>query len=95
MNDAKRLSDGTIVVIKCVDPDAEESVTARMLSAPELLKDPQNPCVPIVDYFRDDMDQAVAYLVMPLLRGFQDPPFSYVDEVVDFVRQTLEVTDMS
>ena len=50
-----------------------------------------NHCVPIYDYFIDDEEPFVGFLVMPLLRRFNDPPFYYVDEVMDFIKQTLEV----
>lgn len=32
---------------------------------------------------------------MPLLRAFDSPPFVVVDEVLDFVKQTLEVSEFS
>lgn len=54
-----------------------------------LLRDPRNHCVPIYDHFPDDFDEKYAYIVMPLLRRFNDPPFSFVSEVLDFMTQTL------
>ena len=30
-------------------------------------------------------------MVMPYLLELDDPPFSFVDEVLDFIQQTLEV----
>jgi hypothetical protein len=33
----------------------------------------------------------VEYIVMPVLRPYNDPEFSFVGEVVDFVTQVLEV----
>lgn len=62
-----------------------------MLSSPERLQDPANHCTPILDSFEDQEDSNAAYIVMPLYRKFDDPPFYYVEEVVDFIRQTLEV----
>jgi serine/threonine protein kinase len=59
-----------------------------MLSSPERRKDPHNHAVPILDHFTKG---TVAFLVMPLLRLFNDPPFSTVNEVVDFFRQMLQV----
>lgn len=89
--DAKRLSDGAIVAIKKVLAETREVTIARMLSEPENLRDPTNHCVPIFDYFIDEEEDDMGYLVMPVLRRFNDPPFFYVDEVVDFIKQTLEV----
>lgn len=45
--------------------------------------------MPIYDYIRGESEE---FLVMPLLRAFDDPPFYAVEEVLDFVRQTLEVS---
>lgn len=67
-----------------------------MLSTPERLEDPMNHCVPIYDYFLDTRDSdGGSFIVMPLLRAFNEPPFVYVDEVVDFVHQTLEASIVS
>ncbi len=41
--------------------------------------------------FSDPEDEGYEYLVLPVLRKFDDPPFYAVVEVLDFVRQTLEV----
>lgn len=79
------------MAIKWVRADKTEASIARMLSHPERLEDPTNHCIPILDFFTDDVDSDIGFLVMPLLRRFNDPPFFYVDEVVDFMRQTLEV----
>lgn len=79
------------MAIKWVRADKTEATIARMLSQPERLEDPTNHCIPILDFFIDDVDSDIGFLVMPLLRRFNDPPFFYVDEVVDFMKQTLEV----
>ena len=62
-----------------------------MLSTPERLADPHNHAAPILDYFEDDGETQDAFVVMPLLRYFDDPPFTTVNEPIDFVRQILEV----
>lgn len=64
-----------------------------MLSTPERLQDARNHCVPILDYIEGDEGENISFLVMPLLRKFDDPPFYFVEEIVDFVRQTLEVRE--
>ncbi len=53
-------------------------------------QDPRNHCIPILDSFEIDGDEGL-YIVMPLLRDFDDPPFYSVKEVIEFVHQTLEV----
>lgn len=62
-----------------------------MLSTPERLQDSRNHCVPILDFIEGDEEEYISFLVMPLLRKFNDPPFHFVGEIVDFVQQTLEV----
>lgn len=46
--------------------------------------------MPILDSFKIEDDEAL-YITMPILREFDDPPFYFVGEVIDFVQQTLEV----
>ncbi|KAL5531073.1 hypothetical protein ACEPAG_3949 [Sanghuangporus baumii] len=89
--DAKRLKDGKIVTIKRIPPYTLEADIACMLSTRERLRDPMNHCVPIYDCFPNTRNaRGGFFIVMPLLRAFNEPSFAYVDEVVDFVRQTLE-----
>ena len=64
----------------------------RFLSTKHMLHDPTNHCVEILDYFRDSIDPEVEYIVMPLLRPFNDPAFCVIGEVVDFVTQVIEVS---
>ena len=45
----------------------------------------------MLDAFHDDEDDYYDYIVLPLLRKFDDPPFTSVLDVLDFVQQTLEV----
>ncbi|KAL5513542.1 hypothetical protein ACEPAH_3941 [Sanghuangporus vaninii] len=89
--DSKRLQDGIIVAIKRIPPHTTEAKIACMLSTPERLEEPMNHCVPVYDHFPDIRSpNGGSFIVMPFLRAFNEPPFVYVDEVVDFVRQTLE-----
>ena len=61
------------------------------LNSPELQSDPRNPSVPILDHFPSTDDDTIL-LVMPYLYTFCVPDFSFTDEVIDFFRQTLEVS---
>jgi hypothetical protein len=88
---ATRVRDDVIVVIKRVQADGEESLIARMLSSPERREEPHNHAVPVLDYFVDKKNPTQAFLIMPLFRPFDSPPFDTVDEALDFVRQILEV----
>lgn len=62
-----------------------------MLSSELLKDDPRNHCVPILQVIDDPDDDSKSYLVMPLLRPMDNPPFERVKEVVEFVDQMLEV----
>jgi len=73
----------------------EESRIVRMLSLEPLKDDPKNHCVPVLDIFDDPADDSKSFLVMPLLRPADHPPFDHVKEVVDFVDQLLEVCGYS
>ncbi|OCB91920.1 hypothetical protein A7U60_g788 [Sanghuangporus baumii] len=88
--DAIRISDGMKVVIKAVRRDSTETSIGIFLSSPDLAKDPRNHCVPILDVIRDESAPNLEFLVMPLLRPFNKPPFFSVDEMLDFMKQVLE-----
>ena len=65
--------------------------TVQMFSLPPHHRNGRNHCVPALDVFVDPRDYRFAYIVMPLLRRFDDPPFELVKDVVDFVSQILTV----
>jgi serine/threonine protein kinase len=79
------------VIIKAVPSWTNESNIACMFSFEEKVDDPQNHCVPVTDVFASPTETQLLFLVMPLLRAFNDPPFAAVEEVVDFVDQILQV----
>lgn len=78
--------------MKRISKSSSEYTIAKSLTSPALLSDPRSHCVPILDYFEDDSEEDLAFMVMPLLRRFDRPPFSFVSEVIDFIHQTLEVS---
>lgn len=53
--------------------------------------DPRNCVVPILDVILLPEDDEYALLVMPLLHTFYSPPFAYRIEVVEALRQFLQV----
>ena len=93
--DATRMKDGVFVFIKRVGEDADETEIQRYLTDDQKKGDPKNHCCPILDVFRDAEDEGYEYVVLPVLRDFDDPKFYAVIEVLDFVKQTLEVTNVS
>ncbi|KIJ95230.1 hypothetical protein K443DRAFT_11526 [Laccaria amethystina LaAM-08-1] len=88
--DAKRIRDGVVVCLKTVFRTPKGVEIARYLSSPELSQEPTNHSVPILDVFRDPTVPEFEYLVMPLLRPFDDPEFTVIGEIVDFVTQIVE-----
>ncbi|KAL5530907.1 hypothetical protein ACEPAG_3783 [Sanghuangporus baumii] len=85
--DAKR--NGRRIKMKKLAKGSKELEIARFLSSAEMLKDPRNRCVPVLDVFSDE-DSHLEFMVMPLLSRYSEPPFSTVDEALDFVKQLLE-----
>lgn len=89
--DAVRISDNATVIIKKMRKRQNEGRFSLYFSAPERASATENHCVPAYDCFQDEVDKEVEFLVMPVLRPFDDPPFEAVGEVLDFIQQTLEV----
>ena len=89
--DATRLSDGQQVFLKRLSSSSKELKIHRFLSDPERINDSHNHTVPLLDEFQDDTDSSYLYIVMPLLQPYNFPEFFSVDEVVDFIKQLLEV----
>ena len=90
--DATRIEDGKVVYIKLTFTDDQEIKIAQLLYNESTRSDPRNHCVPILDVFQDNIDPTISYIVMPLLRRMNNPPFEYVEEVVEFIDQMLEVS---
>lgn len=80
--------------IKRTRTASQELSINLMLSTPESLSDPTNHSVPVLDYFTDESDPSITYIVQPLLREFDDPEFYAISEMLDFMKQTLEVIDL-
>lgn len=91
MLDAKSIDTGKLVCIKRIEKQSEEIEIARFLSSVENLRDTKNHCPPLLASFNDPIILDIKYIVMPLLRPFDDPDFGALGEVVDFVTQALEV----
>ena len=56
--------------------------------------DNYNHTMPILEVLDDDEDKDICFIVTPLLRNIDDPPFETVNNVIDFVDQTIEVSDL-
>ncbi|TFY54587.1 hypothetical protein EVG20_g9649 [Dentipellis fragilis] len=88
--DAVRVVDSVRVSIKCIRNNAQEVEIAKALTSAELLENPKNHCVPILDTFPDPFEPHSILMIMPLLCPFDDPPLRSVFELLDFIKQTLE-----
>lgn len=83
------------VCIKMIRKKSNELEIGRYLvpNGPNSFRHPKNHCIPILDAFLDPVLSDVSYIVMPLLRPFNDPDFGAAGEVIDFVTQLLEGLD--
>lgn len=88
--DARRTKDEMRVCIKRIKKITNEVAIAQHLTSNALLQDPRNHCIPVLDSFSDPELPEVSYMVMPVLRTFDDPDFGARGEVVDFVTQLLK-----
>jgi hypothetical protein len=86
--DALRIHDGLPVAIKATLGWTREASIAFLFTDGNAIEEPRNHCVPILDTF---IEEDIVYLVMPLLRAFNDPTFVTVAEVIDFVDQMVQV----
>lgn len=90
--DATRASDGMLVALKrvCMYRSSGEVDLAHYLLTLDG-KSLRNHCVPILDILPVPGDPKDAILVMPLLKAFDEPPFTTFGEVVAFLSQIFEV----
>ncbi|CAG8603300.1 16589_t:CDS:2, partial [Acaulospora colombiana] len=79
--------DSSVLAIKATLGWTREASIAFLFTDGDAIEEPRNHCVPILDTF---IEEDIVYLVMPLLRAFNDPPFVTVAEVIDFVDQMVQ-----
>ena len=82
-------------MVKRVEVGTREVEILRYFSSPDLRQNERNHCVPLLDVFHDEDDEDYDYVVEPLLRTFYQPDFFMIGEVIEFIRQTLEVSSLS
>ncbi|KIM31694.1 hypothetical protein M408DRAFT_64047, partial [Serendipita vermifera MAFF 305830] len=85
--DAVRIHDDLPVAIKATLGWTTEASIAFLFTDGGAVEESRNHCVPILDTF---IEGDIVYIVMPLLRPFNDPPFLAVAEVIDFIDQLVE-----
>lgn len=90
--DAIRIKDDSRVVLKYVLAKGNEHQIALYLSTSQLRSDPRNRTVPLVEVISLPSDNDHVLLVMPYLRVFNKPRFHCRGEVIDALRQFLQVS---
>ncbi|KAI3604625.1 hypothetical protein WG66_008496 [Moniliophthora roreri] len=88
--DARRISDGAVVLLKKVDVGQTEVIMGPLFSSDPLASDPKNHCIPIYETIPLPNTDKEVIFVMPHLTLWQLPDFDTVGEVVDFCRQVFE-----
>jgi hypothetical protein len=86
--DATQRSDGKHVMLKKVSL-GEELRISQLFSSPEVVRDPRNHCVPLLDLI--EIPDA-KLMVMPFLRPFDTPRFQTYGEFVAFFSQICDVS---
>jgi len=91
--DAIRRHDGLVVCIKMIQDyrKLRQIKITEYFSTRRMTEDSRNHVVPLYDVFVDALTPHIQYMVMPVLRRFDDPEFITVGEVVEFISQVLEV----
>ncbi|KAH9888322.1 kinase-like domain-containing protein [Cubamyces lactineus] len=82
-----RSRDNDIVAIKTFRKDSQELSIIQHLSS---IRHHQNHTVPLIQVLDDPIDPELSLMVMPYLRPCNDPEFTTVGDVVEFINQTLE-----
>ena len=92
--DATRISDGKVVMLKCISKTLHphEASISALLSSPPLRLDPTNHCVPVYDVLHPPGHEDFVIIVMAFCRLFDNPRFDTVGEAVEFFRQVFEVS---
>ncbi|KAL7282051.1 hypothetical protein ACG7TL_003518 [Trametes sanguinea] len=88
--DATRISDGTLVYLKRVRSDSHELEILSYLMSEDMLRDPRNHCIPLLDVFPDPIDSSMKIMVMPFMRYINSPPFETIEDVLECLDQVLE-----
>ena len=89
--DALRVTDNKFVYLKRVPKNSTEVQIAKFFSTEDRMRDPRNHCAPVLEYFEDEKLPEYGIIVTPLYREFDIPEFDSIDEVLEFIKQTLEV----
>lgn len=82
-----------LVAIKTVPNHTEELAITQFLSS--FKGRDENHCVAVLEILSDPLETQGSLMVLPYLRPYNDPEFTTVGDVMDFIHQTLEVRTYS
>ncbi|QRW15587.1 kinase domain protein [Rhizoctonia solani] len=92
--DAIRIKDQNQVMIKMLIPKQgegeDELAILKHFASPSLKDDTANHVVPCLDSFPISATEPGHFVIMPLLRQYDDLPFKRLSEVHDFLQQIFE-----
>ena len=85
--------DGLVVCLKMIQDQKKlkQIKIIEYFASRRMIEDSRNHVVPFYATFSDHESPDIQFLVMPVLRRFDDPEFMFGSEVIDFVTQVLEV----
>ncbi|EIW54119.1 uncharacterized protein TRAVEDRAFT_173422 [Trametes versicolor FP-101664 SS1] len=86
--DATTLGDNVLVAIKTVPNHTEELAITQFLSS--FKGRDENHCVAVLEILSDPLEIQGSLMVLLYLRPYNDPEFTTVGDVMDFIHQTLE-----
>lgn len=86
-----RVQDNKKVVLKKVGTWTDEIPVISYLSSSEIQSYSRNRSVPLLDVIPLPGDDEHALIVMPLLYEFHEPPFARRGEVIEALRQIIQV----
>ncbi len=89
--DALRVSDSLLVALKRVKASSNEAQVSRMFSSEAHTRNPLNQCIPLLQVLQVPGSDDEAVLVMKWMRPVKSPRFRTLGEVLQFLRETLQV----
>ena len=87
------MSDGKVVMLKMIlrSKHPFEVEIGQYFSSKDLVSEPSNHCIPILEVLAVPDYKDLDIIVMPLLRLYKLPSFKTIGESVEFFRQIFEV----
>lgn len=89
---ATRLIEGSKVVLRKIKRDSSEADFGKFFSSAPRSSDPRNHCIPVYEVLDILDDEKTSIMVKPSLPSCLLVDFDTVGEVIEYVRQMLEVS---